>query len=275
MFTASWDPTGEVFELTMQEGRVVVMGPLLAPARELQAGERLRVGVRDHAMTLRSVRAGDGLSDSRGLLGIDAATGEPPVSCATAEIGVPAASAPSGVDTRCPDGARVEASSRGSTFEPKPGDGPLAASSWRELAGSGKYHEALAAAERSGFADEVERASAGDLLLLSDAARYSGRADLAHNALLRLRERFGARGRSAFLLGKIAADQNGSPGEALRWFETYLREEPNGSLAEQAEGRLLDLRKGDKVAARAVAQRYLDRYPKGSYAALARSILAP
>ena len=275
MFSASWDPTGEVFELAMQEGRVVVMGPLLAPARELRAGEWLRVAVREHAMTLRSIGRGDGSSASQGVPWVDAATSPPPAACATAENSTPLSSARVALDVVCPDGLRAERSIERPTLEPKARERSAAGSSWRELAAMGKYRDALAAAENIGFADEVERASANDLLLLADTARFGGRADLAHNALLRLRERFGARGRSAYLLGKVAADQKGSPAEAVRWFETYLREEPNGSLAEQAEGRLLDLRKGDSVASRAAAQHYLDRYPNGSYAALARSLLAP
>ncbi len=79
------------------------------------------------------------------------------------------------------------------------------------------------------------------------------------------------RGQSALLLGKIAADQQGSPGDAIDWFETYLREEPGGPLAEEALGRILELSAPD--AARGAAARYLARYPDGSRAALARSLI--
>jgi hypothetical protein len=146
--------------------------------------------------------------------------------------------------------------------------------SWRDLAASGKFNEALAAAVRAGFAAEIERASSGDLAVLVDAARYGRRPDLAREALLAQRRRFGARGASAFMLGKIAADQQGG-GDAARWFQTYLAEEPRGAFAEQALGRLLELQKGNPVAARATAERYLAQYPNGDHAALARSIVAP
>jgi hypothetical protein len=155
----------------------------------------------------------------------------------------------------------------------KPPAPAISGASWRELAAAGKYNEALAAAEHAGFAQEIERASAQDLASLADAARYSGRPALAKQALLGQRRRFGARGASAFLLGKIAADQQGAGGEAARWFETYLAEEPNGALAEQALGRLLQMRKGDPALGRATAERYLARYPKGAQAALARSLV--
>jgi hypothetical protein len=147
---------------------------------------------------------------------------------------------------------------------------------WKELAARGKYRDAFAAAEAAGFGQEIERVPAGDLLMLADAARFSGSPARAREALMAARRRFGVRGQSAFLLGKIAADQQGSPGDAVSWFETYLREEPGGPLAEQALGRIVDLtRRSSPDAARRAAARYLARYPDGSYAALARSLSAP
>ena len=86
------------------------------------------------------------------------------------------------------------------------------------------------------------------------------------------RRRFGASGATSFLLGKIAADQLRSPGEAIQWFETYLRERPRGPLAEQALGRILELEQHGASGA-AAARRYLTRFPRGAYAALARRVL--
>jgi hypothetical protein len=140
--------------------------------------------------------------------------------------------------------------------------------SWERLAAAGKYRDALAAAERAGFAQEVERAPAGDLLLLADAARFAGSPARAREALMAARGR-GVRGSTAFVLGTIASD----PGDALGWLEIYLREEPGGAFAEQALGRVLELSRsrGADAAARAAA-RYLARYPDGAHAALARSL---
>ncbi|XYI02301.1 hypothetical protein ACMHYB_22065 [Sorangium sp. So ce1128] len=79
------------------------------------------------------------------------------------------------------------------------------------------------------------------------------------------------------MLGKLAADHLGAPGDALTWFQTYLDEEPGGGLAEQALGRLIELRqrRGDAAGARAAAALYLRRYPGGAYASLAQAAAAP
>jgi hypothetical protein len=54
VFDASWDPAGQMFELAMHEGVVVVKGPLLHTGRELHAGDHLRVSLRDGWLQLRS-----------------------------------------------------------------------------------------------------------------------------------------------------------------------------------------------------------------------------
>jgi transmembrane sensor len=249
-FDASWDPTGETFTLAMQEGVVVVKGPLLAAGRELRAGERLRVSVRDGSMELRTASSGEpspivARNEAPAAVVAPAAPPDPPVA-----PGAPASAA---------------ASAPAAPHEP----------SVHDLAAAGKYDEALAAAERGGFAQEIDRASSQDLATLADAARYAGKPSLARQAVLAQRRRFGARGSSAFVLGKIAADQQGASADAVTWFETYLREEPNGALAEQALGRILELKKNNPAAARATAERYLSRYPTGVHAALARSLLSP
>lgn len=258
-FDASWDPSGETFELAMQEGAVVVLGPLLQAGRELRAGERLRVSVRDGSMELRTASAhavGSGTASAGA-----GASGEPPLLAAT---------------TATP--RAEESPSRASA--PAPASAPPAVATlreptWHELAAAGRYKEALEAAERAGFAQEIERISSRDLAALADAARYAARPALARQALLAQRRRFGVRGASAFVLGKIAVDQQGAAADAVRWFETYLQEEPNGSLAEQALGRILELKRRDPASARATAERYLARYPNGAHAPLARSLLAP
>lgn len=244
-FDARWDPATETFELTMLEGAVVVSGPRLLQERVVVAGEQLVVSA-----TRMELRTGASALPSA-TPSVAALVPAAPAACAAATSSAPA---PSG---------SADA-------------GHPAESTWKALARAGKFKNAMEAAEASGFSDEVARASSGDLLALADAARFAGRPARAREALLAMRRRFGARGSSAFLLGKISADQLGSPGEAATWFETYLQEEPGGPLAEQALGRVLEIRKrSDPGAARAAAERYLARYPGGAYAALARTLVVP
>jgi hypothetical protein len=261
VFDASWDPVTESFELIMEQGSVVVTGPLIPPDRAVVAGERLRVSVRDARMEL--------------TIGPQAATlPEPAVTVGPQAIPTPAEPAPNaaeppaapGVEPRSPREATRPAATGA---EP----GALAESSWKALAAAGKYRDALAAVEAAGFERELSRASASELLLLADAARLGGSPARARAALLAARAR-GVRGHTAFLLGKIAADQGGSSGDAGTWMETYLREQPGGSFAEQALGRIVELSRRDPASSARAAERYLARYPSGAHAPLARSLVA-
>ncbi len=103
----------------------------------------------------------------------------------------------------------------------------------------------------------------------AQSARLQGQGAVAQSALLALRDQHRKRGQTAFLLGKINADQLGRPGEAIRWFQIYLKEAPGGSFAEQALGRLVELQ-GASATGRENARAYLKRYPTGPYADLAQ-----
>jgi hypothetical protein len=263
VFDAQWDPMAEVFELSMMAGSVTVTGPFLSSERSIVAGERLLISIREKRMEHRTAQ-------------------EEPRSRGEA---TPAEAAPTG-PTDAPAAPVVEPAAPTGSAEPKPRSSAPASPasptttegrpSWRELAEGGRYKDALEAAERAGFSSEVARASASELLTLADTARFAGSPARAREALLAARQRFGAKGKSAFLIGKIAADQQGAYGDAITWFETYLNEEPGGPLAEQALGRILEIRKRtDPAGARAIAERYLSKYPNGAYASVAKSVLAP
>lgn len=254
-FDARWDPATETFELTMLEGSVVVSGPRLPSGRSVVAGEQLIVST-----NRMELRAGAVPPPPSAL-----PSAAPPASCAS-----PASSSPAPAPTTSAIASDVPA-----IATVAPTSSADADASWKALARAGKYRDAMNAAEAAGFSTEVARASSSELLALADAARFAGRPARAKEALLAMRKRFGARGSSAFLLGKISADQLGAPGEAVTWFETYLQEESGGPLAEQALGRVLEIRKKDPGAARVTAERYLARYPNGAYAALARSLVGP
>lgn len=145
--------------------------------------------------------------------------------------------------------------------------------SWRALEASGKYADAVKAAEHRGLPSILQSGAGDDLLALARAARFAGRMDVSREALMACRARFAGSPQaamSAFLLGRSA-----SGAQAAEWFSTYLKEQPGGALAREALGRLLEAYQasGDRVAARAAAERYLKSYPDGPHATLAREAL--
>jgi TolA-binding protein len=112
------------------------------------------------------------------------------------------------------------------------------------------------------------------LLLLGDTARLGGSVGRAQAAYLAARKKLPGGDRTAYGLGLLAFDQQKNFGEAARWFRTYLGEQPQGSLRREALGRLMEAwqRSGDTGGAHRVAQEYLDKYPAGPHAALARRL---
>jgi transmembrane sensor len=80
---------------------------------------------------------------------------------------------------------------------------------------------------------------------------------------------------AAFLLGRLAFDQQRDYTEAVRWFSTYERERPDGPLIREAMGRRFEslARSGDREGARAAAERYLARFPDGPHRERAGELL--
>jgi TolA-binding protein len=125
-----------------------------------------------------------------------------------------------------------------------------------------------------GSAGSARAASPESLLDEARAARLAGHPDVERALLLSCRKRAKgqpAAAQAAYLLGRASA-----PAQAAEWFETYLREEPQGLLAREAAGRLIESYRaaGNVTAAKSAAARYLARYPHGPHAALAGQALA-
>jgi hypothetical protein len=151
---------------------------------------------------------------------------------------------------------------------------PRHGSKWQTLERAGRFADALREAERYGLDDIYAKGSAQDLLSLARAARFVGRRDVSSGALFGCRKRFPGTteaAAAAYLLGR-----NAPPEQAVKWFSAYLSEEPGGTWAREASGRLIEAHQanGDTRAARDAAKRYLARYPDGPHADFAKKVLA-
>jgi hypothetical protein len=263
VFTVSWDPLRERFELRLRRGRVVVSGPVSGGDIVLREGQRLTVDL-PGAQTLIS----EDDEGAPGKNGAPRAAGSP----ARADFDAPAPAASGSADTvvtgrgrsgAAPVGraARLERSLR-----------------WSEAVASGDWDAILADADRAGVREILDGASSEALFALADAARYRGRLDLARDALLAQRRRFSSSGRAsdaAFLLGRVAEMSGEEPARALRWYDEYLARAPAGTYASEALGRRMTLIKQREgaVRARPIAEEYLRRFPEGTYAGSARALL--
>ena len=248
-FFVGWDPASDIFELRVQQGRVTITGCVFGEVgRAVLAGETLRASC--DASTFAIAKAGTSSRASR-------TTGQP-------EPSQPYR----GAERReAPVGRKVRASAS------RP-----AVQNWRDLAGAGQYSAALEAAEAAGFERQCRTLNSADLTRLGDVARFAGRLDLARQAYEAVRSRFAGTDRAAiaaFTLGRMAQDQQGAPGVAARWYRTCLAEQPEGRLAREALGRLVEAlhRAGDRDGAQRVAAQYVRRHPRGPHAALAEQLL--
>jgi ferric-dicitrate binding protein FerR (iron transport regulator) len=116
-------------------------------------------------------------------------------------------------------------------------------------------------------------------LLRADAERRGGNNRAAYTFLLDARQRFpkgiGA-ARAAFDLGVLAFDVHEDFDDAATWFATYLQEAPHGPLEREALGRLMEAEARSEHHDRAAltAHRYLEQFPKGPHALLAKDLTA-
>lgn len=252
-FEVTWDPHTELFTLVLSEGKVLVSGCLLPAGRVVAAHETFRA----------TCHEGRILASAPAVL--------PPASPASDLYGAPSLTAlpPDSVSGRPHDTPRRDraASVRSS---------PLP--TWRDLLARDRYAEATDAAEAEGLAAVCSDADMTELMALGDAARFAKRTDAAQFIWRGVRERFAgqpAASVAAFDLGRTSFDDRASYPEAAGWFRTYLTEQPAGPLAREALGRLLESldRQGDHDGARQAAARYLQAFPNGPHAGLARRLV--
>lgn len=255
-FALEWTGGDDRLEVHMHTGTVTVTGPV---ARELtlRAGQRLTVRVRDKEVVIKNE------TDQPGA----------PMAPAPLELSPPLEAPP----TQEPHPASDrEPSMRNGRAQPT----TVRPTAWKNLLAAGNLDEILAQAQARGYAAAVAHSSSEDLIALTDAARYSGRNDLARQALVAQRKRFPHSHRArdaAFFLGRIEEDAPSGSAHALEWYELYLREAPSGLYADETLGRKMAVvqRLHGNERAQAVAEEYLQRFPSGGYAQAARLLLAP
>ena len=116
---------------------------------------------------------------------------------------------------------------------------------------------------------------AGALLTAADLARREGRAAAAVDALATLLRRHPRDPRApsaAFTLGRLLLEEQNDPARAAAAFARVGELDPRSPLAEDALARQVQAwsRAGSKVRARALAERYLARYPGSARTAFVR-----
>jgi TolA-binding protein len=266
-FRMKWVAAEAALEVTVSRGAVVVEGiKNRVGGAPLGPGERLYLGDRDNRVA--SLGMPTAKDDSLPRV---AGTGAPSAETSPATSERRAAA----VETRERElltfPRTVSQPDRDAAAQP-----PVKVS-WRDLYEEGRYEEAMDSAAAQGFEALLGELDAGGLWALAESARYGFDIERARRALSVLRERFPTSGRSrtaAFLLGRLSVESAGSSDEGARWFTTYLDESPSGPLAEEAAGRVIDalLKAGRTADAKTAAKDYLQKYPSGTFAGLARSV---
>jgi hypothetical protein len=245
-FLVAWAADAETLDVWMRSGRVDVTGPVLGDALSLATGQHLRARLHDGTVQIDGQPEPPETTDETGAI-------NPPPAPTDSTLVVP------GVDVT-------------GTAAPVH-TGPT----WSKLVASGDFARVIREADAEGEGHALASRPLADLRALGDAARYSGNQPLAKRAYATVRSRFPSSGdarTAAFLLGRIAEEQEHSNADAARWYDTYLAEAPGGAFAGDALGRKMVLvsKSQGRDAARPFAVRYLQRFPTGPYAAAARDI---
>ncbi len=223
VFTVSWDPSSEQFELRLRHGSVVVSGPVSAGEIALRAGQRLVVNLA-RTETMITEEEPEPASESVGAAVPQA------VSPPTCSLQTWAASPP---DPTRPERPLRRASAR-----------PRGERRWGDELARGHWDRILDEVQRIGVEATLSKASSEDLFALAYAARYRRRPDLARAALLAERRRFPDSPRALeaiFLLGRVEESREGGIAQAIARYDEYLARAPTGPFVAEALGRKMTL----------------------------------
>jgi transmembrane sensor len=140
----------------------------------------------------------------------------------------------------------------------------VASSGWRELAHDGDFdHAYKALTDSDAVRDEPE-----ELLLAADVKRLSHHPAEAIEPLRAIVRDHAADPRAplaAFTLGRVLLEELGRPAEAADAFADAVRLAPTGPMTEDAIAREVEAlsRAGESLAAKQLAQHYLEQFPTG------------
>lgn len=234
-FDASWSPSAAELVVAVREGSVRVEGACLHEPRSVRAGE--------------SVRMRCGWSE----VPASPPASSPPLEAA--EPSVPTRRATRAAHRGMPQ-PRLEREAPAEAPPPSEDSASDDSASEPAQTAAPSARAQIEAATRASLAGEVDDAVR---MLREVREAYPGTSDASL---------------AAFLLGRLAFDEQHDYADAARWFATYVSERPEGPLTREAMGRELEarVRGGDAEAARAVAERYLARFPQGPHAARARQL---
>jgi TolA-binding protein len=280
-FDMRWSSPEQVLEVRLYHGSVVVKGPPALSGVPMRAGQRLVMDVRQGSVRLTDLPSASTIT-AVGAPGGTRGPGEARLPPASLPVSPGSASMPSQDNSPAPPAAPgLDAPASGATSSglAGPAAGAHRGETWPARVLAGEFRAVIDEARRRGIDDVLRNDSAASLMALADAARYAGASSLAERSLLKVRARFPRSGpahRAAFLLGRMAEDQEGNLGDALRWYETYLTDVPDDGFRAEAMGRRMTatLRVSGAAQARDLAAEYLRHYPQGAYAKAARAILS-
>jgi ferric-dicitrate binding protein FerR (iron transport regulator) len=248
-FILAWSADAGTLDVYMKSGRVVVTGPVIGESVALSTGQHIAAHLHESTVQIDSATEPESSNVS-----------PPPAPSVDSTLNVPP------IDVSAPSATASSA-------------GAAAAPSWPKLVAGGDYARVIREAQSEGVGHALAARPLADLRALGDAGRYTGSSDIARRAYSAVRSRFAGSGEArteAFLLGRVAEEQDHSLTDALRWYDRYLAEAPGGAYAGDALGRKMVLvsKTQGRDSARPLAERYLARFPAGPYAAAARD-LAP
>jgi hypothetical protein len=265
VFSAAWNEATGRLDVKLERGSVSVEGPVTGGPIAMRAGQRLTVAMRQSRVLLRAIDDHEG-----DVVESDTTTGAPVAEVAPPPVLAKRPSAP--LLAPAPPVAIVPAAApiRTAMRQPRP------TWSWPSALASGDFAFIVDDARRD-LPHALEASSSDDLAALADAARYRRQDDLARHALDAQRRRFQGTPRAAdaaFFLGRLDDKQGAGLVHALGWYDRYLEEAPSGSYVAEALGRkMVAVRDLYGVAqARAVAEEYVRRFPRGSYAGAAQAL---